>query len=104
MTTDRDGLEEAFRENLKLRDQLAREVTKAKGVSQRSGVYHLGWVLYWACLIVAAVWAVGLLVAVINSPAGPSQILVPVIFAFIFVPALVLYGIGRAFRYVLSGE
>ena len=104
MTSNRDELEEALRENLKLRDQLVGEVAKAKGVSQRGGVYRLGWVLYWACLIVAVVWAVGLLVAAINSPAGPSQILVPVTFAFIFVPALVLYGLGRGFRYVLSGE
>jgi hypothetical protein len=66
MTTDSDGLEEAFRENLKLRDQLAREVAKAKGVSQRGGVYRLGWFLYWACLIVAAVWALGLIVAAIT--------------------------------------
>ena len=105
MTSDSDDLEEALRENLKLRQELAAEVAKAKAASQRGGVaYRLGWVLYWACLIVAAVWAVGLLVATINNPAGPSQILVPVTFAFIFVPALVLYGLGRAFRYVLSGE
>ncbi len=65
MTSDSDGLEEAVRENLKLRRELAAEVAKAKGASQRGGVYQLGWVLYWACLIVAAVWAVGLLVAAI---------------------------------------
>ena len=104
MTSDSDDLEEALRENLKLRSELADEVSKAKAASQRGVACRLGWVLYWACLIVAAVWAVGLLVATINSPAGPSQIVVPVTFAFIFVPALVLYGIGRASRYVLSGE
>ena len=66
MTSDGDGLEEAVRENLKLRSELAAEVAKAKGVGQRGGVYRLGWVLYWACLIVAALWAVGLLVAAIT--------------------------------------
>jgi hypothetical protein len=77
----------------------------ALSAKQGDGIaYRLGRVLYWACLIVAAVWAVGLLVATTNSPAGPSQILVPATFAFIFVPALMLYGLGRAFRYVLSGE
>ena len=66
MTSDSDGLEEAVRDNLKLRDQLAREVAKAKGESQRGGVYRLGWFRYWACLIVAAVWALGLIVAAIT--------------------------------------
>ena len=66
MTSNNGELEHELRENLKLRDQLAREVAKAKGESQRGGVYRLGWFLYWACLIVAAVWALGLIVAAIT--------------------------------------
>jgi hypothetical protein len=108
MTSGSDDLEQELRRNLKLRRELGVEAAKGKAaLSTKHGdkiAYRLGRVLYWACLIVAAVWAVGLFVATTNGPAGPSQIFVPATFAFIFVPALILYGLGRAFRYVLSGE
>ena len=96
MTTDSEGLEEAFRENLKLRDQLAGEVAKAKGESQRGGVYRLGWVLYWISLPLAL--AVGLYLMLPMAGFGILG-LIP-----IWMAALAVYGLGRAFRYVLSGE
>jgi hypothetical protein len=55
MTSDSDDLEEALRQNLKLRRELADEVAKAK---QPGGIaYRLGWVLYWICLVLAGGWA-----------------------------------------------
>ena len=53
MTSDSDDLEEALRENLKLRSELADEVSKAKAASQRGVACRLGWVLYWICLTFA---------------------------------------------------
>jgi len=100
MTSDKDELERALQENLQLRRELGAEAHKASG----GKAFRLGWVLYWACLILAAAWVVSLSLVTISSPAGPGQILVPITAAFIFVPAFVLYGLGRAFRYVLSGE
>ena len=60
MTSDRDDLEQALQENLKLRRELGDQVAKAK---QGGGfAYHLGWVLYWFCLgligLYAAFWLV----------------------------------------------
>ena len=47
MTSESDDFEEALRQNLKLRRELAAKVAKAKG----GGItYRLGWVLYWVCL------------------------------------------------------
>ena len=40
MTSDSDDLEEALRENLKLRSELADEVSKAKAASQRGVAYR----------------------------------------------------------------
>ena len=55
MTTDSDDLEAALRENLKLRRELATNVAKAEAAVQRGGMaYRLGWILYWTCLVFAA--------------------------------------------------
>jgi hypothetical protein len=99
MTSDSDDLEQQLRENLKLRRELAAEVAKAKAATQRSGItYRLGWVLYWICSALALV-AVLLSVLATTSPLGSTEA-----FLGFGVTALVLYGLGRAFRYVLSGE
>jgi hypothetical protein len=96
VASDSDDLEEALRENLKLRSELADEVSKAKAESQRGVAYRLGWVLYWICLTFALL--AGLMsVFALSGSSEPDAIGA----AF---TALVLYGIGRAFRYVLSGE
>ena len=55
MTSDSDDLEEALRQNLKLRSELAAEVAGAKAESQRGGiVYRLGGVLNCARLALAS--------------------------------------------------
>jgi hypothetical protein len=57
MTSDRDDLEQALQENLKLRRELGDQVAKAK---QGGGfAYRLGWVLYWFCLGLIGLYAVG---------------------------------------------
>jgi hypothetical protein len=51
MTSDGDELEEALRQNLKLRRDLATNIAKTEAASQQGGTgYRLGRVLYWACL------------------------------------------------------
>ena len=61
MTSDTDDLEQHLRENLELRRELAAEVAKAKAASQRGGIaYRLGWVLYWACIVLIGVWVFGM--------------------------------------------
>ena len=100
MTSDTDDLEEALRENLKLRRELAANVTKAEAASQRGGMaYRLGWVLYWTCLVLAA-----LAVLYVGFVLWVDGTLFSLGFVVLGVPALLLYGLGRAFRYVLSGE
>jgi hypothetical protein len=108
MTSDSDDLDQQLRQNLKLRRELADAVAKAKqggGMASR-----LGWVLYWTCLALAAVWVLWSLLLVSDSNGGVLGWAADVIprnpFGFLlwFSPALALYGLGRAFRYVLSGE
>jgi hypothetical protein len=76
MTSDSDDLERrALQENMKLRRELSTKVAKAEAASQRGGIaYRLGWVRVLYWTCFA-------------SGAG-----------------FLLYGLGRAFRYVLSGE
>ena len=105
MTSDSDDLERALQENLKLRRELAANVTKAEAASQRGGIaYRLGWVFYWACLALAGAYALLLLTLdnfefIRNFPHDPWGAA-----AIVLIPPIVLYGLGRAFRYVLSGE
>lgn len=115
MTSDNKDLEEALRENLKLRRELAANVSKAE-VKQLSGIaYRLGWVLYWACILLAVFWMLGLFLYVgEGSVANAVDLLmrrlrqdplnVTLIWVGATLPAMVLYGLGRAFRYVLAGE
>ena len=115
MTSDSNDLEDALRENLKLRSELEANVTKAEAANQRDGMaYRSGWVLYWACIVLAVFWMLGLFLYVgEGSVTNALDLLVrrlrqdPLNAALIWVgatlPAMVLYGLGRAFRYVLSG-
>jgi hypothetical protein len=102
MTLEIDDLGKALQENLKLRRELAANVTKAEATSQRGGgiVYRLGWVLYWTCLAIIGLWVAWMaaLVAGGSTPDAWDVVLVGAL------PLLLLYGLGRAFRYVLSGE
>ena len=107
MTSDSDDLEEALRQNLKLRRELVAEVAKAKG---RGIVYRLGWVLYWASLVLAGGWVFGMIALLASTKDTIPEMLGEVVrepLAFLIWlghPAIALYGLGRAFRYVLSGE
>jgi hypothetical protein len=107
MTSDSDDLEQALQENLKLRRELAANVTAPKAASKREGMaYRLGWVLYWTCLALIGLYATFWLVvlqdasgtAIIDDLKDWSTIL------GLGLPVVGLYGLGRAFRYVLSGE
>jgi hypothetical protein len=110
MTSDRDDLEQALQENLKLRSELAANVAKAKA-SQRGGIaYRFGWVLYLTCLALIVLWLFGMVALLATSKdtipemvgelmREPLAFLIWVVF-----PTVALYGLGRAFRYVLSGE
>ena len=89
------------------RTKLAAKVAKAK---QGGGfAYRLGWVLYWACLALAGSWVLFLAgwMAMVSGTVteGVTQIIrEPLSFLILFgIPVLALYGLGRAFRYVLSG-
>jgi hypothetical protein len=103
MTSGNDDLEEALRQNLKLRRELAAEVAKAKG----GGItYRLGWVLYWVCLGLIGLWWVFCFLD-INAQGMPLTG-GDISWGFLLfmlggVPSL-LYGLGRLLRYVLSGE
>ena len=59
--------------------------------------YRLGWVSYWICLVLAGMWAVFFAYCIPWSVNLASL----VIFA---APSLLLYGLGRAIRYVLAGD
>jgi hypothetical protein len=93
MTSDSDDLEQQLRQNLKLRAELGAKVAKAK---QGGGfAYRLGWVLYWIWLLLAL--ASGLYLLVTMAGAGILSLIAALMVALAF------YGLGRAFRYVLSG-
>ena len=65
MTSDSDDLEQALQQNLEIRRELGAELGKVDGIrpaKQGGGiVYRLGWVLYWTCLALMAVWLCALI-------------------------------------------
>jgi hypothetical protein len=93
-------LDEALRENLRLRQELAANVVKADAATQRDGsaAYRMGWVVHWTCLALALVAALVSVAAYTSPDQSNDQFLGAAVTAF------VLYGLGRAFRYVLSGQ
>src|SRR5262245_12215198 len=101
--SDKDELDQALQENLKLRHELGEKIAKAKHVGGRT--YRLGLVLYWTCLALAALSALIAVAAlltelgVISQSAFPPDHMLGGTLA-----AMILYGVGRAFRYVLSWE
>jgi hypothetical protein len=105
MTSDTDDLEQQLRQNLELRRELGAEVARARGASEGGGIaYRLGWVLYWASLALALSW-VAFLIWLLMDPSFVEDIRSsPYLGVVMALPALVAYGLGRAFRYVLSGE
>src|SRR5262245_51721852 len=100
---DKDELDEALQENLKLRSELGEQVAKAKHVGGRA--YRLGWVLYWVCLALATFSALIAVAALLTELGVISQSQFPrdhILGGAL--TAMILYGVGRAFRYVLSWE
>ena len=95
---------------------------------QGGGVaYRLGWVLYWTCLALVGlwlVWGILIVVALIDYPYSDPPYTMTLserdytgdfserdytgdfleALVIVGVPAVALYALGRAFRYVLSGE
>jgi hypothetical protein len=110
MTSGSDDLEQELRRNLKLRRELGAEAAKGKAAlddKERGGVaYRLGWVLYWACLaligLYAAFWLVVLQDASWEGIISDLKDWTTVLGLALSIVGL--YALGRAFRYVLSGE
>lgn len=105
-------LEEQLRQNLKLRRELLTNVARAR---DRNAKDRLGWALYWILIALAGIWVcVGFWIldgeffslqsaglehaieAFMRNPLGQL--------AFMGIPALMLYSLGRAIRYALSRE
>ena len=110
MASGGDDLEQEFRRNLKLRRELGAEAAKGKAAlsaKQGGGIaYRLGWVLYWACLgligLYAAFWLVVLQDASWEGIIGDLKDWTTVL--GLALPVVGLYALGRALRYVFSGE
>jgi hypothetical protein len=64
--------------------------------------YRLGGFLYWSCLVLAVAWAV--LVALVVGRLGDLPRHWFFYLLVFFGPVVLLYGVGRAFRYILSEE
>jgi hypothetical protein len=106
---DLEGLrrELRFRRELKLRRELEAELPRKEGNSHKSGggvAYRFGEFLYWACLMLGLIWIALCLFLAINSSVEQNQLLTPATLAVILVPPLLLHGIGRDLRFVLSGR
>jgi len=106
MTSDSDDLEQQLRENLKLRRDLAAEVAKAKNGANRGGgiAYRSGWVIYWTCLALAGTWVAFWLLLSREESTRSEFASDPSMYLVVGFPMLVAYGLGRAFRYILSGR
>ena len=83
---------------------LEREIRhNPRGAKQDGGIgYRWGWFLYWSCLVLAVAWAA--LVALVVGGRGDLQthwLFYSLVFSG---PMILLYGVGRAFRYILSEE
>jgi hypothetical protein len=102
MASSSNELEELVRQNLELRRELAAEIARADGASQGGGIaYRFGWVLYWACFGLAVLWVTVWIARFFTDFAPLPWVLHVLLF---WLPALTLYGLGHAFRYVLSGN
>jgi hypothetical protein len=105
-------LEEQLEQNLELRRELGAKIAKAR---DRNAKDRLGWALYWILLALAGIWVfiwlwmlhggffglgnAGVEHAIEVFMRNPLAQL-----AFMGVPVLMLYSLGRAIRYLLSGE
>ena len=104
MTSDSDDLEQQLRENSKLRRDLAAEVAKAKDGKQARCV-RLGWVLYWACIVLIGVWVFGMVALLATTqdtiPDMVGEVMREPLAHLIWfgLPAIALYGLcGGVYR------
>jgi hypothetical protein len=109
MTSDSDDLIQELRKNLKLRRELGGEASKLRNAmraNQGGGIaYRLGWVLYWACLVGAGAWVAFFLWWAWGNPGVVEDVRrSPYLAILVAAPSLLLYGLGRAARYVLAAE
>ena len=111
-SSDSDDLEQALQENLKLRRQLKRKITKAR---DRNAKDRVGWAVYWTLLALAGIWILvwlwmlhgGLLGSQSRGVEHAIEVFIqnPLEqLALMGIPALLLYSLGRVIRYALSGE
>ena len=106
MTSDSDDLIQELRKNLKLRRELGGEASKLRNAiraNQGGGVaYRLGWVLYWACLVAAGAWIIFFGWWAWVDPGVVEDLRgAPYLVILAGAPSLLLWGFGRAARYVL---
>ena len=106
MTSDNDDLAKALQQNLEIRRELGTELGKADGIraakQDRGMVYRLGWVLYWACLAIGVSWVAYWFILKLKGQLedfGVEEALL-----IVALPPLIIFGLGRAVRYVLAGE
>jgi len=85
------------------RDQVA-DAEEPHSKSPTAIAYWIGQGFYWSCLTLGLIWMAGYSFVVINSPMASEQLLTPAAVAAIIVPALLLSGIGRDLRSLLSGS
>jgi hypothetical protein len=106
MSSQTGELGKELRQNLKLRRELgvkAAKATAAIALEQRSKfAYRLGRFLYWACLVLALTWA-GFVASIASDQADLSKHWHFYLLAFA-IPMLLLYGVGRGLRFILSEE
>lgn len=109
MASDNDDLAKALQQNLQIRRELGTELGKADGIQPAKHdpgvVYRLGWVLYWGCLVIAGAWAVFFLWWAWEDAGVIEDIhRSPYLAVLAAAPSVLLYGLGRAIRYVLAAE
>jgi hypothetical protein len=65
---------------------------------------RLGDVLYWLGCVVAILLAAGAAWVLLDTRNSRPEMIAPGFIAFVFAPAVVVWLVGRACRYVLAGR
>jgi hypothetical protein len=100
-------LEEQLQQNLKLRRELLTTVAKARDKNAKD---RWGWALYWILVALAGIWVFICLWMLHGQSSGVEHAIELFMrnplgqLAFMGIPALLLYSLGRAIRYALSRE
>ena len=112
MTSEPDDPEKALQENLKIRRKLARKTWE---VRERNAKDRVGWAFYYTSLALAGLWILlwlwmlygGFSEAQSRGVEHAIRVFMQNPFgqlAFMGIPVLLLYSLGRAIRYALSRE